>query len=110
MSFSSPENLSSPPPFAKEIIQGQEEDADSSPEKAEKYLEALLNIYITTQKRERLAWIPLVKADIDIAYDILLNKCLGDHQAIPYCGRQFPLSGFPERTNSKTKSKAGNSL
>lgn len=35
MSFSSSDNLTSPTPFAKRIIQGQGEEAYSSPEKAE---------------------------------------------------------------------------
>lgn len=35
MSFSSSDNLTSPPPYAKRIFQGQGEEACSSPEKAE---------------------------------------------------------------------------
>lgn len=109
MSISSSDNLTSPPPFAKRIIQGQGKEYYSSPEKAEEIPGGSAEHLCNHTEEGEVDLDSPVKANIDIGYDILL-KCLRDHQAVPYCGSQFLLPGFPERTNSKTKSKAGNSL
>lgn len=85
MSFCSSGSLISHPPFTKRMSQSQGEKTCSSPERASKYLEAMLNVCINMQRVEMLAWIPLVKDRVEPGYDILLTKCLRDHQAISYC-------------------------
>lgn len=70
--------------------QAQGEETWFSPERAGKYPEALLNICTNMQRREKgdVNLNSPGQNNIEPGSDILLSKCLRDHKAIPYSGRQ----------------------
>lgn len=70
------------PQFAKRMFQGQGREAFSSPERAGKYMEVLLNICINMHSGQMLTW---VKEDVEPESDILLSKCLSGHQTLVGC-------------------------
>lgn len=90
------------------MAQGQGEEVCSSPERAGKYLKALLNISVNMQRMEKLIWIPLAKNNTEPGCDISLEQMLKRPSGYSVLWETaFPLLVFPERTNSKTKLKAG---